>query len=110
MKNQITFEDFAKLDIRIGQITSVEVVEDADKLLRFEFDFGSEKRQIIAGMRSFFSDLTTLKGKKLPVLCNIEPRTFRGQTSHGMIVAADDNGTPVFLQPEHDLPNGSIVK
>ncbi|MEI8229545.1 MAG: methionine--tRNA ligase [Candidatus Peregrinibacteria bacterium] len=106
----ITFEDFKKLDIRIGKVTSVEKVPDADKLLKFVFDVGSEERQIIAGMAEFFIDPSMLVGKEMPILMNIEPRMFRGYQSHGMIIAADVDGHPILLHPEKDIPAGSKVR
>lgn len=106
----ITFDDFKKLEIRVGKVISVEKISDADKLLKFVFDLGDEQRQIIAGMAEFFPDLTVLIGKEMPILVNIEPRNFRGNTSHGMIIAADVDGHPVLLHPEKDIPAGSIVK
>jgi methionine--tRNA ligase beta chain len=106
----ITFEDFKKLDIRIGKVLSVEKVPDADKLLKFVFDLGNEQRQIMAGMAEFFPDLNVLVGKEMPILTNLEPRNFRGHTSHGMIIAADVNGSPVLLHPEREIPEGSVVR
>jgi methionine--tRNA ligase beta chain len=106
----IQFEDFAKLDIRIGTVESVERAPDADKLLKFVFDVGTEKRQIMAGMAAFFEDPQELVGKQMPLLLNIEPRKFRGYESQGMIVAADYENRPVFLLPEKHIPSGSKVK
>lgn len=106
----ITFEDFKKLDIRIGKIISVEKVPNSNKLLKLIFDLGSEKRQILAGMAEFFPDPQVLIGKEMPVLVNLEPRTFRGLKSEGMIIAADFNNEPILLYPEKDIPPGSIVK
>jgi len=106
----ITSEDFKKLDIRIGKVVSVEKVPDADKLLKFVFDLGTEKIQIMAGMAEFFDNLERLIGKEMPILINIEPRTFKGYASQGMIIAADVNGKPILLHPETEIPAGSIVK
>lgn len=106
----ITLDDFKKLEIKIGKVKSVEKVPDAVKLLKFIFDVGSEERQIIAGMAEFFTDPSMLVGKEMPVLMNIQPRTFRGYISHGMIIAADVNGQPVLLYPEKEIPAGSIVR
>jgi methionine--tRNA ligase beta chain len=106
----ITFDDFKKLEIKIGKVKSVEKVADADKLLKFIIDIGSEERQIIAGMAEFFTDPSVLVGKEMPILINIEPRAFRGHKSHGMIIAADVNGHPILLHPEKEIPAGSIVR
>lgn len=106
----ITLDDFKKLDIKIGRVISAERVPDTDKLIKFIFDVGAEKRQIIAGMAEFFPDPSILVGKEMPLLLNIEPRTFRGETSHGMIIAADVDGKPKLLHPEEEIPPGSIVR
>lgn len=106
----ITFDDFKKLDIRIGKVKSVEKVPDADKLLKFIFDVGTEERQIIAGLALFFPDLSVLVGKEMPILLNLEPRKLRGLMSEGMILAADTDGQPVLLHPEREIPPGSVVR
>ncbi|OGK19195.1 hypothetical protein A3D80_02300 [Candidatus Roizmanbacteria bacterium RIFCSPHIGHO2_02_FULL_40_13b] len=105
----ITIDDFKKLDIRIGTVVSVEKIPEADKLLKFIFDIGGEERQILAGMAEFITDLDSLVGKQMPVLLNIEPRTMRGLVSHGMIMAADVDGTPILLFPQKEIPAGSVV-
>ncbi|MCZ6877543.1 MAG: methionine--tRNA ligase [Acidobacteria bacterium] len=110
MKSMVTIEDFNKLDIRIGKVLSVEKVSGADKLLKFIFDLGEEKRQIIAGMAEFYSEPSILEGKEMPLLLNLEPRMFRGQMSEGMIIAADVDGRPVLLHPEREISPGSIVR
>lgn len=106
----ITLEDFKKLDIKIGKIVSAEKISDSDKLIKFIFNIGSEKKQIIAGIAEFFPDFTALIGKEMPILLNIEPRTFKGNISQGMIIAADVDGRPVFLCPEEEVLPGSIVR
>ncbi|MCR4260880.1 MAG: methionine--tRNA ligase [Candidatus Colwellbacteria bacterium] len=106
----IPFEDFKKLDIRIGTIISAEPIEGADKLLRLVINFGSEERQVLAGIAQFVSDPLDLIGKQIPVLINLEPRRMRGLDSNGMILAADADGKPVLLTPEEDVPPGSVVK
>ncbi len=105
----ITYQDFQKLQIRIGTVVSSSKVEGADKLLKLEVDFGDERRQIIAGMAEFFPP-EYLLGKQLPILMNLEPRKFRGLESQGMILAADVGGCPILLQPESAVPVGSVVK
>jgi methionine--tRNA ligase beta chain len=105
----ITFEDFKKLDIRIGRILLAEKVEGADKLIRLEIDLGTEKRQVVAGIAEFYQ-AEQLIGKEIPVLINLEPRTIRGTESHGMILAADDEGKAVLLHPEKEVPPGSVVR
>lgn len=106
----ISIEDFKKIDIKIGRVKSVEKVEGADKLLKFIFDFGGEEKQIISGIAEFYTDLSSLVGKEMPVIVNLEPRTIRGYESQGMVLCADSEGHPVLLHPESDVPPGSLVK
>ena len=105
----ITFDDFKKLDIRIGKILSAEKVSGTDKLMKLEVDFGLEKRQMIAGIAQFFEP-DHLIGKEIPVLLNLEPRSFKGIESQGMILAIDVNGKPVLLHPEKEVPPGSVIR
>lgn len=107
----ITYDEFAKLEIRIGEIKVVEIVEDADKLLKLTVDFGEETpRQIISGIRTYFDDPQWLVGKKCPFLTNLEPRMIRGFESQGMILAASHAETLGLLFPHHDLPVGTRIK
>ncbi|PIP24856.1 MAG: methionine--tRNA ligase subunit beta [Candidatus Nealsonbacteria bacterium CG23_combo_of_CG06-09_8_20_14_all_36_12] len=105
----ITFEDFKKLEIRIGKVLSVEKVEESDKLLKLEIDLGKEKRQIVVGMAEFFEPEYFLN-KELLVFVNLEPRKFKGIESQGMVLAVDVNKKPVLLVPEKEVPPGSIIK
>lgn len=105
----ITFEDFAKLEIKIGKVVAAEKIPDADKLLRLQFDFGTEQRQIVSGIAEFYEP-EQLVGKLIPVLVNLEPKKFRGVESQGMILAADVDGRPVILTPESEVPSGSKVR
>lgn len=104
----ITFEDFKKLDIRIGTVISAEKIPETDKLLRLEVDFNEEKRQIVSGIAESYRPEDII-GKQFPFILNLEPRTIRGVESNGMIMAADDN-MPVLLSPDRKVQNGSIVK
>jgi methionine--tRNA ligase beta chain len=110
MKDKITIEMFRKLDIRIGEITAVSPIPESQRLLKIIFDFGNEERQVIAGMASFFDNLELLLHLKMPVLMNIQPAIFMGYESQAMILAADVDGKPVFLEPTEDIPVGSVVK
>ncbi|MBT4277256.1 methionine--tRNA ligase subunit beta [Candidatus Falkowbacteria bacterium] len=106
----IAFEDFQKLDIRIGKIISVEKVPETDKLVKLIFDIGSKELQIIAGIAEHFEDLDELIGKQMPLIINLEPRKMRGLESQGMILAIDDNDGMVLLQPEKEVKSGSKVR
>ncbi len=105
----ISHEDFKKLDIRIGKILSAERIENSDKLLKLEVDFGDEKRQIVAGIAQYFAP-ESLIGKEAPFVVNMEPRVLRGVESAGMILAASVDGRAVLLHPGEEVPPGSIVK
>jgi len=105
----ITFDDFKKLELRVGEIKAAERVPETDKLLRLTVDLGTETRQIVAGMAEFY-DPAHLVGKQVPVITNLEPRKFRGIESHGMILAVDVEGQPVLLHPDKKVPPGCIVR
>ena len=109
MKEMITFEDFEKLDIRIGKVVSAGRIPETEKLIKLEVDLGEETRQLVAGIAGFVQ-LGGLVGKELPVLVNLAPRKLRGVESQGMILAVDVNGEPVLLHPEREVPPGSMVK
>ncbi|MFA5822644.1 MAG: methionine--tRNA ligase subunit beta [Thermodesulfovibrionales bacterium] len=104
----ITFEEFKKLDIRIGKIVFAEKVAGTDKLLRLEIDFGMEKRQVVAGIAEAYQPEQIL-GKEIPVLMNLEPRKIRGVESQGMILAVGIEGKPVLMHPDQEVPPGSVV-
>ena len=104
----ITYEDFKKLEIKIGTIVEAEKVENADKLLKLIVDLGSEKRQIVSGIAEWYTP-EDLIGKQIPILANLEPRMLRGVESQGMILAAGAEGKPILLHPADNIENGSIV-
>ena len=107
----IPYDDFTKLDIRLGEIVSAEAVEGADKLLRLMVDFGEGgERQIISGIREYFSDRQELVGKKCPFLVNLEHRIIRGIASEGMLLACRGaDGAFALLLPASELPVGTRV-
>ncbi len=107
----ITYDDFAKLEITMGVITAVEIVEGADKLLKLSVDVGEEKmRQIISGIRTYFPDPQVLVGQQCPFLTNLEHRTIRGLESEGMLLAAHVDDTFALLVPSVALPAGTRVR
>lgn len=105
----ITFDDFLKLDIRIGTVTAADKVHGADKLIRLELDMGGETRQVVAGMAPAYAP-EEFVGKQVPILANLEPRKLRGVESRGMILAVDIDGKPVMLIPDKEVPPGSAVR
>ena len=108
---QISYDDFAKLEIKIGTILTVEIVEGADKLLKLTVDVGEETpRQIVSGIRTYFEDPQVLVGRQCPFLTNLAPRTIRGFESQGMILAASNDTAFALLHPHVELTAGSKVK
>jgi methionine--tRNA ligase beta chain len=105
----ITYDDFIKLDIRIGTVRAAERVQGTDKLIRLEIDLGEETRQVVAGMAHTYTPQEFI-GKQVPILVNLEPRKLRGIESQGMILAADVGGKPIMLIPEREVPPGSAVR
>jgi len=115
----ITLDDFKKLDMRIGEIKSVERVPDTDKLLRLQVDLGEGlddsgvaiKRQIISGIAEYFEDIESLVGRRCPFVVNLEPKTIRGYVSNGMILAVSaDNNMFSLLEVDMRVPIGSTIK
>jgi len=104
----INFEEFKKVDIRIGKIISAERIEGSNKLLKLEVDFGAENRQILAGIAKFYAP-ESLMGKSCPFVFNLEPKKMGELESQGMILCADDEG-PVLMHPDKDIRPGSIIK
>ena len=107
---KIAIDDFAKVDLRVGQIKVAEKVKGADKLLRLEVDIGSEVRQLVAGIAEAYAP-ETLLGRKVVIVANLAPRKLRGLESNGMIVAASlEGGKPVLAGFLEDVPVGARLK
>ncbi|HRQ85819.1 MAG TPA: methionine--tRNA ligase subunit beta, partial [Flavobacteriales bacterium] len=111
MKANIGFDEFTKLDIRIGTIKEAEKVPKADKLLKLSIDVGeTAPRTIVSGIAQHFAP-DELPGKQVLVLCNLEPRKMRGVESQGMVLMAEDaEGKLVFVQPGSAVPPGGEVR
>jgi methionyl-tRNA synthetase len=107
-KAEIQYEDFAKLDLKVGTIIAAEKVAKADKLLKLEVDLGFEKRTIVSGIALHF-DPAAIIGKQVVVVANLAPRKMRGIESNGMILMAEDNGKLKFVNPDEATANGSGV-
>jgi methionyl-tRNA synthetase len=144
----VTYEEFKKMDIRVGTIRAVEPVAGTDKLLKFQIEFGTSTvvapltaptgsvdlplenglpvakvvpeeapvatepdiRQIVSGIREAYPDFSTLVGKQVLYIVNLEPRLIRGEMSNGMLMAVDGlDGRPVFLVPESEVAPGAQV-
>ena len=108
---KIGIEDFAKVEMRVGQVKSAERVPGADKLLQLQVDIGDEVRQIVAGIALAYKP-EDLVGRKVVVVTNLQPRKLRGVESNGMIVAASSvpDGSPVLAGFLEDVPVGARLK
>ncbi|MFA5572648.1 MAG: methionine--tRNA ligase subunit beta [Candidatus Bathyarchaeia archaeon] len=105
----ITFDYFEKLDLQIGKIIEVTAVPESKKLLQIQVDFGSEKRQCIAGLLKYYKP-EELIGKKCLFLLNLQRRTLAGLESQAMILAAEDaTGNVSVVQPDRDISEGSRI-
>jgi len=108
----IEIDDFAKVDLRVGQVLSAERVPKADKLLLMKIDIGEEQpRQVLAGIAQYYEP-EKLIGRKVVVVANLKPRKLRGLESQGMVVAASygAEGRPVIATFTEDVPNGARLK
>ncbi|MBK9120939.1 MAG: methionine--tRNA ligase subunit beta [Phycisphaerales bacterium] len=107
---QIAYDDFAKLDLRIATIEQAEPHPAADKLLVLQVNLGSEKRQILAGIRAHYPP-EQLVGRQIVVVANLAPRTMRGLESQGMLLAASgpDHREVILLAPERPIAPGAKV-
>jgi methionyl-tRNA synthetase len=109
-KPTIVYDDFDKLDLRVGTILSAEKVEKADKLLKLSIDLGTETRTIVSGIAQHF-DPSAILGKQVVVVANLAPRKMRGIESNGMILMAEDAaGKLYFVNPEDNTAPGSTVR
>ena len=110
-KDQIKFDDFDKVEIRVAEVKEVEKVEGSDKLLRFRLDAGDgEDRQILSGIAKFYPNEQELVGKKLQVVANLKPRRMmKKYVSQGMILSAEHDGKLTVLTVDSSVPNGSVI-
>jgi methionyl-tRNA synthetase len=121
----VKYEDFKKMDMRIGTIKEVEPVPETDKLLKCLVDFNEideegnlpdgnavkKLRQIVSGIHEYYPDPSVLIGKQVLYIVNLEPRNIKGVESNGMLMAVDGlDGKPVFLVPEVEVNAGSKVR
>jgi len=109
-KMNISFDDFTKMDIRVGTILSAQKVEKADKLLQMQVDLGGETRTIVSGIAQHYEPEAVI-GKQVSVLCNLEPRKIRGVESQGMILMAENSSSElVFVSPESEFESGTEIR
>ncbi len=106
---EISFEEFQKLDLRIGRISEASQIPGSRNLIRMIVDFGTEKRQAVAGLLQYYKP-EGLVDKKCAFILNLQRRKMMGVESQCMIFAAeDDKGSVVLLQPEKDIAEGSKI-
>ena len=107
-KNEISIDDFAKLDIRVAKVVEVEKVEGAKKLLKLKIEFGDEKREIVAGIAEYYKP-EELIGKEIILLANLKPARIRGIESKGMLLAAQDGETLTILTIDKKVKPGAKI-
>lgn len=109
-KPSISYDDFSKLDLRVGKILSAEKVEKADKLLKLQVDLGYERRTVVSGIAQFFKPEEII-GKKVSLVANLASKKIKGIESHGMILMAEDaEGKLAFVSSTDEMPDGSSIR
>ena len=104
----INFEEFQKLDMRVGKIIEAEEVPKSEKLIKMKVDFGEEKRQVIAGLKEWYKPKDLLN-KKAVFVVNLKPATIMGLESQAMILAAEKGKKVKFLTPEDNIEEGAKI-
>ena len=104
----INFDDFSKLNLRVGKIISAEEVEGSNKLIKMKVDIGDEERQIVAGISKYYSQ-DEWTNKTVIVLINLEPRKIFGIESQGMLLASIDGDEVSLLQTDKEMIPGSEI-
>jgi methionine--tRNA ligase beta chain len=109
LAEEISFDEFQKLDLRIGKIIEATTIPNSKKLIQIMVDFGSEKRQAVAGLQKWFKP-EDLVGKKCVFVLNLQRRMLAGLESQCMVLAAEDSeGNVTVLVPEKDIAEGSKI-
>jgi methionyl-tRNA synthetase len=107
--SQITIDEFAKVQMRVGQILEAEKVEGSRKLIKLKVDIGTEVRQVVAGIAEAY-DPAGLINKKIILVANLKPAKLMGIESNGMVVAASADGKPILATFMEDVPNGALLR
>jgi len=110
-EDEISIDDFKKVELRVAKIVAVDHIPGADKLYKLSIDLGYERRVIVAGIKEFYSP-EDLVGKKIVVICNLKPAKLRGIVSNGMLLAAespDGSQLALLTVDNEDIPLGSRV-
>ena len=111
IKKTISFQDFEKLDIRVGTIELVEDIPESDRLVRLTVNMGDHKRNILVGMKQERENPKEIEGLQALFVVNLAPRTIMGEISEGMLfdIGYADKLIPVLAMPEQEVPNGTRV-
>ena len=107
--SQISIEDFARVQMRVGQVLEAERIEGSRKLIRLRVDIGTEVRQVVAGIAEAYEPASLLN-RKVVIIANLKPARLMGVESNGMIVAASADGRPVLATFTEEVPNGALLK
>jgi len=112
----INIDEFSKIELRIAKVLEAERVEGSEKLIKMNLDVGdkdeageAQTRQVLAGIGKTYEP-TTLIGKQIVIVANLEPRMLMGLESHGMIVAGSDGEGIAIVSPDRELPSGTLLK
>lgn len=105
----ITIEDFKKVELRVARVLEASEIEGADRLLKLQVDLGSEKRQLVAGIKKAYSP-EELVGKHIVVVANLKPARLRGEESQGMLLAAQSDDGPVLVTFDKGVTVGAVVR
>jgi methionyl-tRNA synthetase len=108
-KPEISYDDFAKLELRVAKVLAAREHPNANKLLLLQIQVGEEQKQIVAGIRGHYEP-EVLVGRQIVVLNNLQPALIRGEESNGMLLAASDAGGVVLLRPDRDCEVGAGIK
>ncbi len=108
-RSRISIDEFSKIEVQIGTVTTAERVPETDKLLRLVVDFKEETgpRQIVSGIAAYVGDPSELVGRQLAFVTNLEPRVIRGLESNGMLFAVGQDETFAFMTPDRAVPPGT---
>jgi methionyl-tRNA synthetase len=106
---EITIDDFMKVDLRVAQVVEAEPIKKADKLLKLQLDLGFERRQVVSGIAQFYKP-EDLVGQRVICVTNLKPVKLRGELSQGMILAGQKDGIMSLATVSDSLPLGSKVK
>jgi methionine--tRNA ligase beta chain len=105
----VSYEEFSKMDLRIGKVAKAEAVQGSRNLVKMLIDIGGESRQAVAGIAQYYNP-KDLEGKSVAVIANLQPRKMFGLESNVMILAAEDDKTVSILLPDRPVKTGSKIK